>query len=84
MKKVMGYILVFLGLAAIILSYSAVQSALGVALPAPLTESTLLSIGGLLLVFGALIAFKTGTSKKVTEVPIYHEKEIVGYRRITK
>lgn len=84
MKKVMGYILVFLGLAAIILSYSAVQSALGVALPSPLTESTLLSIGGLLLVFGALIAFKTGTSKKVTEVPIYHEKEIVGYRRITK
>lgn len=84
MKKVIGYVLIFLGIASLLLSYEAVQSALGVELPAPLTKATLLPAAALLIVFGAFIAFKVGTSKKVSEVPIYHGKEIVGYRRMTK
>lgn len=84
MKKVVGYVLIFLGLASLLLSYEVVQNALGVELPAPLTKATLLPAAALLIIFGAFIAFKVGTNKKVTEVPIYHGKDIVGYRRMTK
>lgn len=84
MKKVIGYVLIFLGIAALLLSYEAVQTALGVELPSPLTKTTLLPAAALLIIFGAFIAFRVGTNKKVTEVPIYHGKDIVGYRRMAK
>lgn len=83
MKKVIGYVLLFVGLATLILSYEAVQTALGITLPPPLTKATLLPASAIIIVFGAFVAFRAGSSrKKVTEVPIYHDKEIVGYRRI--
>lgn len=85
MRKVIGYVLMFIGLAALVLSYEAVQKALGIALPPPLTKATLLPAAAIIIVIGAFIAFKVNSSRrKVTEVPIYHEKDIVGYRRIHK
>lgn len=82
-RKVVGYIVLVLGLAAILLSYPAVQNTIGIALPSDLTNSTLLITGAALIIIGALIVFKN-KSQKITEVPIYHGKEVVGYRRLAK
>lgn len=79
-----GYLLIFLGLGALGASYETIKTALGVQLPAPFTKATLLPVAALLIILGAFIALRVGANKKVTEVPIYHGKEIVGYRRMAK
>ena len=84
-KQSIGYIVLFAGIAVIALTYEAVQKALGVVLPPMLNKTTLLSIAAVLIVLGVLLAVKKSSNKKkVAEVPIYHEKEVVGFRRIQK
>lgn len=85
MKKKVGYLLIGLGLLGLVLSYEGIQNALNITLPTALDKTTLLPLSGGLIIIGAFIAFRLrNTSKKVTEVPIYHDKDIVGYRRIQK
>lgn len=83
MKKVIGYCILAVGLILILLSYTSVQTSLGFVLPAALSANTFFYGGIIILIVGAFIAF-TKSGKKMNEVPIYHGKEVVGYRRLHK
>lgn len=86
MKKVLGYVLIIAGALALVLSYSQVQKALSLSLPSFLTEDVLLYGGVIVLLVGAFLSFKNAPKShaKMSEVPIYHGKDIVGYRRLRK
>ncbi len=84
MKKAIGYVLIGAGIVALIASYNAVLVALNITLPEFLNKTTLLSLAALGIILGAFVAFRVGTNKKVTEVPIYHGKDVVGYRRVQR
>lgn len=84
LNKIIGYILSVFGIAALLLSFDAVQKASGLTMPSSLSNTVLTIIGLVLLGIGMFLIVKTGGSGKVKEVPIYHGKEIVGYRRINE
>lgn len=80
MNKILGYILAVLGLVALALTVPSISNAFKIALSASLI--TTLTIAGLaLLVIGIIIVSKSSTPK-VKEVPIYHGKDVVGFRVI--
>ncbi len=81
-KKTLGYILSLAGLAGIALTFETVTKALKVTLPAQLTP-TYLTIGSIVLILiGIFLIVKSPSGKRQeAEVPIYHGKEIIGYRR---
>jgi len=82
-KKIIGYILGAAGIIFLVLSYEQVRTQAGIVLPEPITETYLLISGIVLALVGAFFIFnkKGGRKKQSPEVPIYHGKEIVGYRR---
>ena len=82
MNKLLGYIVSVVGIIILALSFSQVRTALNLTLPAALSDTILIIAGLVVLAIGAFIISKGGGSKKGAEVPIYHGKEIVGYRRI--
>lgn len=82
MKKPLGYLLFILGIAAVAISFSTVRSAIGINLPAGLTDLYMLIIGAALLLVGAFLGFGGKVrGKQLREIPVYHGKEIVAYRR---
>ena len=83
MNKTLGYILAGAGLIIFFLSYSGIRALIGLTTPANFSDLYLTIIGVVLLLVGAFISFKR-TTKEVREVPIYHGKEIVGYRVLGK
>jgi uncharacterized membrane protein SirB2 len=87
MKKAIGYLILVIGVVVLALSYKVVQTSLKITLPSPLTDNILLYAGIVILLVGAYFSFRTsssGTHKAMSEVPIYHGKEVVGYRRLHK
>jgi hypothetical protein len=82
-NKMLGYVLAGAGLIIFFLSYSGIRALIGLTIPANVSDIYLTIAGVVLLLVGAFMAFK-GTGKKVTEVPIYEGKEIVGYRVLGK
>lgn len=82
-NKTLGYILAAVGIIIFLLSYSGIRAIIGLTIPVSIKDIYITLIGILLLLVGAFIAFK-GTNKGVREVPIYHGKEIVGYRVLGK
>lgn len=86
MKKVIGYILSILGIAGLALTYESVRMFAGIALPELLGETNLMIISLAVLAVGILFILrgKAGgkSRQRDAEVPIYHGKEIVGYRRV--
>jgi len=80
MLKIGGYIVVFAGLILLALNIPPVKAL--VKIPVSLNTSYLSVIGIVLILFGAVITFKSGNGKQPKEVPIYHGKHIVGYRRM--
>lgn len=86
MKGILGYILCGVGVVGLALTYEPVQKIVAVPLPAEITP-LYLTIGSLaILVVGLLLLTKSGgrPRHKSVEVPIYHGKEIIGYRRTGK
>ncbi len=84
--KILGYLLSAVGIIGLALSYKEVRTALNLTLPQALSETTLMIISLVVLAVGVLFVLKSGKGGKhkqrAMEVPIYHGKEIVGYRRV--
>ena len=81
---ILGYILGIAGIASLALSFEAVKKALAIPLP-PALNSTILTIAGIVLaVVGMLIVAKSSKADQPAEVPIYHGKNVVGFRRMGK
>tara|TARA_Y100000310_G_scaffold60904_1_gene56163 strand:+ start:558 stop:818 length:261 start_codon:yes stop_codon:yes gene_type:complete len=84
LKKTLGYIILILGIVGFVLTFESITTALNLTLPEQLTITSLSWISLALIIIGALLAFKRSGKKKKTELPIYDEKEIVGFRRVKK
>lgn len=81
-NKIIGWGLFGIGAAAVALSYPIVRTTLKINIPANITDTYIMLAGVLVLIIGALFAFKGSAGKQPAEVPIYHGKNIVGYRRM--
>lgn len=84
MKKILGYLISIVGIAALATSIIAelktyVESLIKITLP----ETPLMVVGIILAVTGIFLSLKSSkrTSKHSEEVPIYHGNRVVGYRR---
>ena len=82
--KILGYTLSIIGLIGLLLTFEQVKSALKIPLPEGLTNNILTIISIVIVLVGVFIIIKSGSSRKVTEVPIYHGKKVVGFRRLGK
>ncbi|MDP1695484.1 MAG: hypothetical protein Q8L29_01065 [archaeon] len=84
MRKTLGYILSGAALVGLILSFDPITAKLGIKLPLGLTTTLLTIISVAALILGLILLMKEKSSRQSSEVPIYHGKEIVGYRKIKK
>ena len=85
LKKTLGYILFVVGIIGFALTFPSVSSQLGITLPESISLDTLTIISAVVLILGAFMAFKGGSKgKRKKELPIYEEKELVGFRRVKK
>jgi len=78
--KSLGYVLSVLGIVGFALTIPGVSTAVNVSVPLENTTLTIVSL--VVLGIGIFLVYKNTNVKKGAEVPIYHGKEIVGYRRI--
>jgi hypothetical protein len=84
MHKILGYILAGLGvvgLAAGTFAPSKFQEAIG--LGTGVADTTIM-IASVIVVAVGLLFIVRGSTPQVHEVPIYHGKNVVGYRRVGK
>lgn len=81
-NKFLGYSITTIGMIIIILSFTQIQKALKITLPAFLTSNVLTILGVIVLALGSFILVRSTKENKLTEVPIYHGEKVVGYRRI--
>jgi uncharacterized membrane protein len=79
-RKTIGYILSVLGIIVFILTFDTVKAAINLPVLGTITNSILTIIAIVLVVIGILLLYKTSSKEK--EVPIFKDKEVVGYRRI--
>ena len=83
MKKIIGYLIALVGLVGLAM-YTIPQIKAQITLPVPIDDTSLLIISIALVVIGVFISVKSEGRRKMSkgrEVPIYHGKNIVGYRR---
>lgn len=80
MNKALGYLLAIIGIIGIA-AWAVPQIKTALKIPAGITDLMLLIISGLCATLGIYLVTKFG-SKKIREVPIYHGKHVVGFRRI--
>jgi len=83
MNKSIGYVLIAVGFIVFLLSFPQVSNAVKLPIPAGITSNIIMIIGIVVLAIGAFFVSKSGNGK-VKEVPIYHGKEVVGFRRVGK
>ncbi len=81
MAKLLGYIISLIGLAGIALTFEPIKKASGIILPAQLTPLILTIASVIILLVGLFLVSRSSSVKAGAEVPIYHGKQIVGYRR---
>jgi len=86
MAKLLGYLISLIGLAGLALTFEPVKQIVNVPLPEQITP-TILTIGSVIVIVIGLFLVSRSSSKRSPgrqrehEVPIYHGKEIVGYRK---
>ncbi len=83
-KKILGYVLAIIGILAISASsIDQIRAPLAPYIPLEISNNYLLIGGIALAVIGIFLVLKSPRSRKQksVEVPIYHGKNIVGYRR---
>lgn len=80
--KTLGYVLSGISILGLIISFEPIASALGIKLP--ITSGILTIISVILLIAGLILIGKGSSRRKLSEVPIYHGKDVVGYRRMSK
>jgi len=79
-SKTLSYSLSGLGLLGLFITYAPINKAFGTLIPENyLFTATIIS--ALILIIGIFLISKSN-SGKIKEVPIYHGKDVVGYRRI--
>ena len=82
LKKGLGLIISIVGIAGMALSYEEVAQVLNLTLPKMLSANVLFYSSIILVVLGILLLLnRSGGGNKLKEVPIYHGKDVVGYRR---
>mgnify|MGYP001569185393 CR=1 FL=1 len=83
MKRVLGYILSIAGIIALLAGVKPTDVLIRKFLPYMVgVQNTPLMIAGIvLIVIGIIILKGAGGGRQLREVPIYHGKNVVGYRR---
>ena len=84
MKKVVGIVIAVVGALVFALSFSVVRIGFKITLPGALNDNILMAIGAVILIVGVYLGFGKGGKKKMSEVPIYHGNNVVGFRRMGK
>lgn len=81
--KIAGYIIAIAGLVLIATGIiPAIRTTLSF-IPSSITSMYIIIAGVVLVVIGIIPILKSGGSvRKGTEIPIYHGKEVVGFRRV--
>ena len=82
MNKNLGYILAVIGAIGIAITIEPIKKLLNIQIPGQFSNATITVISLIIFVVGVVILVRLSKSKKVKEVPIYQEKEVVGFRRI--
>ena len=81
-KSIVGYIIAIVG---VIIVAIGVLDPLKAAFGLESIKSLYIMIAGLIITIAGIIPiFKSDSGQKVTEVPIYHGKDVVGFRRLGK
>jgi len=81
-NRILGYIISALGILGLLLSVDAIKTALKITLPAFATNTIITIVSIIILGAGLFLIFNT--AKEHMEVPIYHGKQVVGYRKVPK
>ena len=83
MKTPIAYVLMILGLLVIAISFQPIRDAAGLVLPPAISETYVIIAGVVLAAIGVfMLSGKRKGREKISEVPIYHGKDVVGFRRI--
>ena len=84
--KALGLVLALVGLAVLALGLAPVYDSYtkSIILLSFLSANNLLIIGAGLVIVGIVLTRSRGSGKQPAEVPIYHGKNVVGYRRLRK
>ncbi|MEM3075002.1 MAG: hypothetical protein QW727_03635 [Candidatus Pacearchaeota archaeon] len=85
MKKSLGYFFIIMGIIVLVTGIKPINESISKNIPqiSNIDGNILLIIGGGLCIVGVLFTrFFSNSSKQPAEVPIYHGKNIVGFRRI--
>ena len=81
-NRILGYIIAIIGVIAVAAGVLPQIKEILTFLPATVTATTLLIGGAIIAVIGILLILKSGNrGKQAREIPIYHGKNVVGYRR---
>ena len=83
-KKSLGYIIAIIGIIILAVGVIAPLRKTVTFIPASITNTYLLIGGAIIAIIGVLLAFSRGSGQKASEVPIYHGKEVVGFRRVVR
>jgi multisubunit Na+/H+ antiporter MnhB subunit len=85
-KNLIGYIVFGIGALLFLLSYPSIRALLKIKLPSGIPDLAVMIIGVAVIFIGAYFGFsRSNTPKQISEeVPIYHGKHIVGYRKEKK
>ncbi len=88
MNRAIGYLISLVGIAVLALSVEAVRISLGIDVLFPfisgVSQYVLMVIGAIIIVVGVFVLRSSGRGRQHKEVPIYHGKDVVGFRRMGK
>lgn len=80
MRKIVGYILSGIGILGLAAT-SVPQLKERIKLPGQITDGMLTVVSIILAAVGIFLIVKLGRGRQQKEVPIYHGRSVVGYRR---
>ncbi|NCO11393.1 hypothetical protein GW924_02195 [Candidatus Pacearchaeota archaeon] len=84
MNKSLGYVITIIGIFLLALTAPTIAQSIKIQIPEGISNSTLTIASIVVIAIGLFIAVRGSKDKvrqKSTEVPIYHGRDIVGYRR---
>lgn len=83
-KQLIGYVISIIGVFILAIGVIPPLKTAVKIIPAAINDITIMALGLLITVLGIFFIYQSTGTKQPTEVPIYHDKEIVGYRRLGK